>query len=81
MNVVLSHAKEIVTKGVRRDLPPLPSSLSSISITVVDLPGEDITIEKQRGLVVIRGVTIVSIHICGPPPTKGVHGLFAPLIL
>ena len=59
MNLVLSKAKEVVTKGIRKDLPPLPN-----------LPGEDITVEKQRGLVIIRGVEIISVHICGPPPCK-----------
>ena len=29
MNIVLSNAKEIMTKGVRRDLPPLPSGFCS----------------------------------------------------
>ncbi|CBK20637.2 uncharacterized protein [Blastocystis hominis] len=57
MNVVLSRAREVVTKGIKKDLPPLPN-----------LPGEDATIERNRGLVVIRGCMIVSIHICGPPP-------------
>ena len=33
-----------------------------------DLPPEDLTMEKERGLVVIRGAMIVSVHICGPPP-------------
>ena len=72
MNLVLSKAKEVVTKGIRKDLPPLPSSGWVKGMTVVDLPGEDITVEKQRGLVIIRGVEIISVHICGPPPCKPV---------
>lgn len=39
---------------------------------VVDLPGEDITVEKSRGLVLIRGVNVISVHICGPPPSNTV---------
>ena len=70
MNLVLSKAKEVVTKGIRKDLPPLPSSVWSKVVSVVDLPGEDITVEKQRGLVIIRGVEIISVYICGPPPCK-----------
>ena len=46
--------------------------LTLILVMVIDLPGEDITVEKKRGLVIIRGVTIISVHICGPPPIKTV---------
>ena len=72
MNLVLSKAKEVVTKGIKRNLPPLPSDYFAILVILLDLPGEDITIEKQRGLVIIRGVNIISVHICGPPPCKPV---------
>ena len=75
MNLVLSKAKEVVTKGIKRNLPPLPSDYLGILVRVIDLPGEDITVEKQRGLVIIRGVNIISVHICGPPPCKPVFGL------
>ena len=70
MNIVLSRAKEVVTKGMKKDLPPLPSTNYWVYVQFVDLPGEDITVEKKRGLVVIRGRNIVSVHICGPPPTN-----------
>ena len=72
MNIVLVHAKEIVTKGIKKDLPPLPSICGSVILTGVDLPGEDVTVEKSRGLVLIRGVNVISVHICGPPPSKPV---------
>ena len=70
MNLVLSRAKEVVTKGMKKDLPPLPSIFFWVCVLFVDLPGEDICVEKKRGLVVIRGRNIVSVHICGPPPTN-----------
>ena len=52
-----------------------------VLVMVIDLPGEDITVEMKRGLVIIRGVTIVSVHICGPPPSKTVHCCFIDFIL
>lgn len=70
MNIVLSGAKEVVTKGMRKDLPPLPSIIYYENLLFIDLPGEDISIETKRGLVIIRGITIVSVHICGPPPAN-----------
>ena len=73
MNIVLSGAKEVVTKGMRKDLPPLPSIVLSVDSLFVDLPGEDISVETKRGLVIIRGITIVSVHICGPPPSNLVN--------
>ena len=75
MNIVLVHAKEIVTKGIKKDLPPLPSICVSVVLRGVDLPGEDVTVEKSRGLVLIRGVNVISVHICGPPPSKPVLAL------
>ena len=39
MNLVLSKAKEVVTKGIRKDLPPLPSSGWVKGMTVVHICG------------------------------------------
>ena len=49
MNIVLSGAKEVITKGMRKDLPPLPGISFEILPYILDLPGEDISVERKRG--------------------------------